>query len=58
MILAKGEGVRSRIALIGVIDVGMGIDMEDGQRRVAPMDSAHDRMRHGMIAAEADQRIA
>ncbi len=27
----KGRGVRARIALIGVIDVGMSVNMEDGE---------------------------
>ena len=54
----EGRGVGPRVVLIGMIDVGVRVDVEDGQARMAAAHGAHDRIGDGMVAAEADQRIA
>src|SRR5262249_38336282 len=50
--------VGPRIALVRMVDVGVRIDMEDGQPGMPAADGTHDGMRDGMISTEADQRIA
>src|ERR1700735_1216774 len=55
---SKGGGVRSPVTLIGVVDIGVRIDMKDGQLGAAAAPRAHDRMRDGMIAAKTNQSIA
>ena len=50
--------MRSPIALIGVVNIGVRIDMQDGQLGMALTHRTHDRMRDGMIAAETNQSIA
>jgi len=41
-----------------VVDIGVRVDMKDGQTAVTATHRAHDRMRDGMVAAEANQWIA
>src|ERR1051325_8641952 len=48
----------SRIALVRIVDVGVRIDVDDGELAVPAAHRAKDRMRDGVIAAEADQRSA
>src|SRR5215470_12484331 len=55
---SERRGVRTWVALVGVIDVGVSVDVEDRQLRVEAADDAHDRMGDRVVAAQADQRPA
>jgi hypothetical protein len=50
--------MRAPIALIGIIDIGVRIDMKYCQMAVTATHRTHDRMGDGMVAAEANQWIA
>jgi hypothetical protein len=54
----KRRGVGSRVVLVCLVHIGVCVDMKDGQAGVTPAHRAHDRMRDGVVAAEAEQRIA
>ncbi len=53
----KRRGVGSRVTLVCVVDIGVRIDMKNGQAGVTATYGAHDRMRDRVVAAEANQRI-
>src|ERR1700690_38990 len=50
----EGAGVRQAIAFEFVVEVGMGIEVDDGEIGNAFAEGTDDRQRDGMIAAEAD----
>jgi hypothetical protein len=50
----KRAGVREAISLELVVQVGMGIDVEDRELGVAPAHGTKDRVGNGVIATESD----
>ena len=56
--LAERRGVGARVVLVRVVNIGVRVDMKDGQIGVTATYCAHDRMSDGMVAAEANQWIA
>ncbi len=53
----KRGRVRARVVLVGMVDIRMRIDVHDREAAVAAPHGPHDRVRDGVIAAQADQRI-
>ena len=54
----EGRGMGAWIALVGMVDVRVRVDVQDGQLRVVRAEGTQDRMGQRMVAAEADQRLA
>jgi hypothetical protein len=53
----KWRCMRSPIALVGIVDIRVRINMKDGQLAVTATYRTHNRMRDGMITTETDQSI-
>jgi len=54
----EGAGVREAVAFELVVEVGVGIEMDDGQPRNALAEGANDRQSDGVIAAQAHRAEA
>jgi len=51
----KRRSMRARIALIGIVDVGMRIEMQDGEPRMPPPNRPQHRMGDRVVAADRNQ---
>jgi hypothetical protein len=54
----EGRSMRAKIPLVAFVDIGMCVDVQDRESRLAPPQRPQDRVSDGMIAAETDQRVA
>ncbi len=50
--------MRAAIALVGVVEVRVGVEMEDLDGSVMSRDGPQDRKRDGVVAAQQDRRRA